>query len=201
VLKVSNYYLFERDCVGRWIDRKKGTNTPPVDWFYWRQGSFIPESEKIPNPITFSLKPYNSHSADDSHYMQSYLRGKAPIFSDALLEALRYSGVDNLVTYPCEITDPDNGLVHKNYKSINVIGLVAATDMEKSNATVHPNGPAMYDVDFDGLTIDNDKTNEMLFFRLAESTNAIIVHQQVKDTLIAKGFTDLAFYETEKVAL
>ena len=80
-------------------------------------------------------------------------------------------------------------------------GLISAADMEKSNATIHPNGPAMYDVDFDGLTIDNNKTNGMLFFRLAESTNAIIVHQQVKDMLIEKGFNDLAFYETEKVAL
>ena len=198
---MSNYYLFERDCVGRWIDKKQGTNVPKVDWFYWRQGGFIPKSEQIPSPITFSLRPYNRHSADDSAHMPSYFRGKAPIFSDDLLEALRECGVDNLVTYPCEITDPDDGRVYKNYKSVNVIGLVAAADMEKSNATVHPNGPARYDVDFDGLTIDKSKANGFLFFRLAESTNAIIVHQQVKDMLIAKGFNDLAFYEPEKVAL
>ncbi|UZE97467.1 imm11 family protein [Alkalimarinus alittae] len=198
---MANYYLFDRDCVGRWIDASKGTNQPLVDWFYWRQGNVIPEREQIPNPITFTLRPYNPHSTDDSHHMPSFLRASAPIFSDKLLEALRDCGVDNLVTYPCHITDPDSGDVYKNYKSVNIIGLVSAADMEKSNATVHPNGPARHDVDFDGLTIDNDKTNEILFFRLAESTNAIIVHQQVKDTLIAKGFTDLAFYETEKIAL
>lgn len=199
---MTNYYLFDRNSdPGRWIDASQGTNQPVVDWFYWRRGSFIPKSELIPNPITFTLQPYNRHSADDSHHMPSFLEASAPIFSDQLIEALQHCGVDNLVTYPCEITDPDNGHVYTNYKSVNIIGLVAAADMQKSNATVHPNGPAMYDVDFDGLVIDNNKACGLLFFRLAESTNAIIVHQQVKDFLLAKGFTDLAFYETEKVAL
>ena len=50
-------------------------------------------------------------------------------------------------------------------------------------------------------SIDETKTHDALFFRLAESTNAIIVHEQVRDHLLKKGFTDLAFYETEKVAL
>lgn len=198
---MSNYYLFDRDCVGRWIDASQGTNKPVVDWYYWRLGSFIPDSEKIPNPITFSLEPYNRHSADDSHHMPSFLRAAAPIFSDKLIEALTACGVDNLVTYPCEITDPDNGHIYTNYKSVNIIGLISAADMQKSNATVHPNGPAMYDVDFDGLVIDPSRAMGQLMFRLAESTNAIIVHQQVKDFLLDKGFTDLAFYETEKVAL
>jgi hypothetical protein len=198
---VSNYFLFERDCVGRWIETKKGTNVPTVDWYYWRQGSFIPESEQIPDPITFTLQPYNPNSADDSHHMPSYFRAKAPIFSDALIEALRGCGVDNLVTYPCEITDPDSGDVYKNYKSVNIVGLIAAADMQKSDATVQPNGPALFDVDFDSLVIDDSKANGILFFRLAESTNAIIVHKDVRDALIAKGFDDLAFYETEKVAL
>ena len=199
---MSNYYLFDRNSdPGRWIDESQGTNKPVVDWFYWRVGSLIPENEKIPDPITFNLKPQSKWASDHGPHMPSYLRAAAPIFSDELLEALRDCGVDNLVTYPCEITDPDNGHVYTNYKSVNIIGLLSAADMQKSNATVHPNGPAMYDVDFDGLVIDPSRTMGQLMFRLAESTNAIIVHQQVKDFLLDRGFTDLAFYETEKVAL
>jgi hypothetical protein len=133
--------------------------------------------------------------------MPSYLRAAAPLFSDTLIEALQACGVDNLELYNVALTDPDNGQVYTNYKAVNIIGLISAADMEKSNATVNPNGPPLLDVDFDGLVIDPKKARGHLFFRLAESTNAIIVHERVKDCLLSKGFTDLAFYETEKVAL
>ena len=200
---MSYYYVFDRndEPAGRWIATPLATNEPMIDWFYWRVGNLIPESETIPDPINFILKPQNKWAWDHGPHMPSFFQASAPIFSDQLIEALRNCGVDNLVTYPCEITDPDNGRVYTNYKSVNIIGLIAAADMQKSNATVHPNGPAMYDDDFDGLVIDPSRTMGQLMFRLAESTNAIIVHQQVKDFLLAKGFTDLAFYETEKVAL
>jgi len=201
---MGNYYLFDRNSdPGRWIEEDEGDsdNEPEVDWYYWRKGAFIPKTESIPNPIKFSLEPFNPHSADDSQHMPSYLEAAAPLFSDALIQALTECGVDNLEVYPVAIRDPDNGEVFTNYKAVNVIGLIAAADMETSNATVHPNGPPIIDVDFDGLVIDENKAHDLLFFRLAESTNAIIVHETVRNYLLNKGFTDLAFYETEKVAL
>ncbi len=200
---MTTHYLFDRDCIGRWIEDSHGDleNQPEVDWYYWRKGSFIPDSETIPKPIKFSLRPYNEFSADDSHHMPSYLRAAAPIFSDNLIKALNECGVDNMELHDITITDPDNGEVHTNYKAVNILGLVAAADMEKSNATINPNGPPLIDVDFDGLIIDEDKARHHDFFRLAESTNAIIISDRVKNCLLKKGFEDLAFYETEKVAL
>lgn len=200
---MPQYYLFDRNCRGRWIAESDGDleNQPEVDWYYWRKGSFIPDSEIIPKPIKFTLQPYNPHSSDDSYYMPSYLRAAAPLFRDDLIEALLACGVDNLELHSVAITDPDNGQVHTNYKAVNVLDLIAAADMQQSNATVHPNGPPLIDVDFDSVVIDPKKAHDLLFFRLAESTNAIIVHEDVKNCLLAKGFTDLAFYETEKVAL
>lgn len=39
-------------------------------------------------------------------------------------------------------------------------------------------------------------------FRLAESTNAILVHESLRDALIAKGFgDDIAFYDLKEAAL
>ena len=35
--------------------------------------------------------------------------------------------------------------------------MIAAADIDKSNATVHPGGPAIIDVDFDGLVVDKQK--------------------------------------------
>ncbi|WP_281556010.1 DUF1629 domain-containing protein [Thalassomonas sp. RHCl1] len=199
---MPNYYLLARNTKpGRWIGTRQGTNTPRVKWSLWRKGAFIPKTIQIPNPVTFTLKPQSPHASDHGPHMPSYLKAAIPLFSDALIQSLKECGIDNLDTHECEIADPDNGNVYKNYKAVNIIGLIAAADMEKSNATIHPNGPPLIDVDFDGLTIDETKTNGALLFRLAESTNAIIVHEQVKNYLIGKGFDDLAFYEPEKVAL
>jgi len=199
---MSTYYLFDRNSdPGRWIQSSRGDDMPKVKWYHWRKGAFVPKSEVIPSPIRFTLKPQSPWASDHGPHMPSYLEASAPLFRDDLIAALQSCGVDNLETYPVAITDPDNDQVHTNYQAVNILGLVAAADMEKSNATVHPNGPPLIDVDFDGLEIDEDKAKGNAFFRLAESTNAIIVHERVKECLLAKGFTDLAFYETGKVAL
>ena len=199
---MGKYYLFERNSdPGRWIESSRGDNIPKVDWYYWRKGAFIPTTEVIPNPIKFTLKPQSPWASDHGPHMPSFLEAAVPLFRDDLIAALRACGVDNLETYNVAIRDPDNDQVYTHYKAVNVIGLIGAADMNKSNATVNPNGPPIIDVDFDGLVIDEKKTHGQLFFRLAESTNAIIVHERVRDCLLKKGFSDLAFYETEKVAL
>ncbi len=199
---MGKYYLLDRNSdPGRWIATKRGDDVPKVDWYYWRLGASLPETEVIPDPIKFSLKPQSPHASDHGPHMPSYLKASVPLFSDDLIEALHACGVHNIKAYNVALTDPDSGEVYTHYKAVNVIGLVSAADMDKSNATINPNGPPIIDVDFDGLTIDEEKARGHLFFRLAESTNAIIVHEQVRDFLLEKGFTDLAFYEPEDVAL
>jgi hypothetical protein len=206
---MGKYYLFDRNSdPGRWIDDDEGDedNNPEVDWYYWRKGAFIPKTEIIPNPILFSLKRMSQWASDHGPHIPSFLEAAAPLFSDALIQALNDCGVDNLETYPVAIRDPDNGEVYTNYKAVNVIGLVSAADMRKSNVTVHSNNSQdknspIIDADFDGLVIDQKRTHDLLLFRLAESANGILVHESVCDYLLKKGFTDLAFYETKNVAL
>ncbi|WLQ14335.1 hypothetical protein O5O45_00070 [Hahella aquimaris] len=154
-----------------------------------------------PNPLKFTLRPYNPHSEDDSHHMPSFFRAAAPIFSDELISALRECGVDSLDVYDLELTDPDSGQVYTHYKVVNVVSLVSAADMKRSIGTAHGStNLALYDVDFDRLVIDPGKTKGHNFFRLAESTNMLIAHESVKQQLQAKGFTDLAFYKLGNVA-
>lgn len=87
------------------------------------------------------------------------------------------------------------------WKAVNILGLVAAADMQKSIATVH-DGIPLIDVDFDELVIDEKKTKGIKMFRLAESTNAILVHESLRDALIEKGFgEDLAFYDLKEAAI
>ncbi len=195
---MTKFYIFDRDCDGRWLDEPDGDddNVPEVDWYYWRRGAALPES----NPILFTLKPMSPWASDHSPHMPSHFTAGAPLLTDDLIASLRACGVNNFVTYPVAIRDPDNGQTYTNYKAINIIGLVAAADMHKSRATVQGNVPVLIDVDFDGLDIDENKADK-IFFRLAESTNAILVHESVRDYLLSKGFDDISFYDPSEVAL
>ena len=188
------YYVLERGPKpGRWIGKR-----PYIDGVSWTRGAAI--TRPVPDPISLDLKPLNPTSADHGPSMPPLLEGGMPLMRDDLILALAQIGVDNLHSYNALIADPDNGKSYANYKAINVIGLVAAADMGKSEATVHPGG-AIIDVDFDSLVVDETKAHDMLLFRLAESTNAILVHRRVRDFLLARGFDELVFYDPREVAL
>ena len=191
------YYLLGRSREpGRWID--DFPYYEDVDWSFGRSIS-VP----VPDPLECTLKRLNPQSSDHSPHMPAYFVAEAPLFRDDFVEALRAFGVGNIDTYDISITDPDNGQIHTNYKAVNIIGLIAAADMAKSDATVHGDGPPLIDVDFDNLVLDESKIPKgMQIFRLAESTNAIMVHEKLRDFLIKRGFgDDLIFYDPSEVAL
>ncbi len=178
----------------RWIGKK-----PFVKGVKWWNGAKI--TTQVPTPLEFKLKPYVDSSPDDAQFMPAFLPAKPPLFRDDLIEALRDFGVTNFDTYSVELIDPDNDRAYTNYKAINIIGLVAAADMDKSDATVYDNIP-LIDVDFDNLVIDESKTHGILMFRLAESSNAVLIHERLKDFLISKGFgKDMRFSNPKDVAI
>ena len=153
----------------------------------------------IPNPFRYDLKPWQ----DDDHTptMPAYFLGPVPLFSDAFIDALAVAGVDNFQRFDAVITDPDNGVTHLNYKAVNILGLIAAADMDKSIATI-PAGRAIYDVDFDSLAIDPAAANGLGMFRLAEAISAVLVHGDVVSSLTMQGFSaNTRFCEPELCAV
>ena len=188
------YYAMMRSTrPGRWID-----DWPYVKGLKWNRGAIITTS--VPDPFPVTLKPLNVQSADHSPYLPSLLEGTGPLFREDLVEAMQSFGVDNLQTFNVALLDPDNGTTYTNYKAVNVIGLIAAADMAQSDATVHPGGPVI-DVDFDSLVVDESKTKGALIFRLAESTNALLVADRLRDFLLSKNFDDIDFFDPKDVAL
>jgi hypothetical protein len=157
--------------------------------------------QPVPSPLEFVLKPLKKDSVDHAPVLPPYFLRDIPLFREDLLEAMRQGGVDNLDAYEAEILDPDSGGRIRDYKAINIIGLLAAADMEKSRATVHPGGPPLLDVDFDGLVVDESKTHGALIFRLAESNNAILVHERLVEHLRRRGFDNLTFLDPAQCAL
>ena len=152
------------------------------------------------SPVTAKLKPYDDRNPDMSAEVSEVYKVKVPLFRDDLVVALKTAGIDNLELYDAEITDPDSGQVYTNYKAVNIIGLVAKTDIDKSDAIVH-DGISLVDISVDKRIIDKDKTHDMLLFRMAENNGAILIHESVRDHLIKAGFTKLEFYNLEEVAL
>lgn len=116
------------------------------------------------------------------------------VMSRRLEKAVREAGVDNMDVYETIIRHPETGFETKDYVLVNILGLVAAADLAKSNVVGGSRGNLL-DTDFDGVEIDPNKAHGLLMFRLAESTNAIVVHESVKDVLLEKGFDMLEFVE------
>lgn len=188
------YLLSDNDRPRRWMGKR-----PFVKGLHWWRGAVI--TVPVPDPLEFVLKPYHSTSPDHDQYMAALIETNPPIWRDDFIQALRDCGVNNFDTYNVAITDPDDGSIITNYKAVNVLGLVAAADMEKSIATVH-NGIPLIDVDFDELVIDEKKTKGIKMFRLAESNNAVLIHETLRDALLEKGFgSDIAFYDLKEAAI
>ncbi len=176
------YYLFNGPMFPcRWLDDEpflKGIS-------FWR-GRII--TEKVPEPLKYSLLPFNQYADDNHPELPPYFLGAYPLFRDDLISAMEKGGVDNLQYFKAVIHDPDNDEIYHNYKAINIIGLNAAADMNKSDATIHPGGPPLLDVDFDGLVVDESKTHDFKIFRLAESSNTVLVHESLVNHLLNSGF-------------
>lgn len=190
------YYLFERLGVGRpcrWIGRY-----PRLGGVFFDEGTRI--TGDVPDPLEVTLKPLNPDAADHGPEIPEYFPGRVPLFRDDLIEAMRRGGVDNMDVYNAVLIDPDSGRRHTTHKAVNIVGLISAADMTNSNATVHPGGP-LIDVDFHGLVVDEAKAQGALVFRLAESTRAVLVHERLRDHLLASGFDSLDFLPPDRVAL
>jgi hypothetical protein len=191
------YYLLDRS----WAEHPARL---PDRGSYDRQGAWWNNGQRftkpIKTPIEMRLRPYRKGSPDERPLMPAMFKDVVPLYRDDLVAALQSFGVDNLELYPARILDPDNGQYYENYKAVNIIGMVAAADMQKSVWSA-PDGIPLVDVAFDKLVIDPNKARDLLFFRLAENNDAVMVHERLRDHLIKSGFTELEFHNPEHVAL
>ncbi len=109
-------------------------------------------------------------------------------------QALRDGGVEDVDAYltdvlqvdPTTWADPEPR-VFTHYKAVNVLRMVSAADLARSQATVHGGAPHV-DVDFDRLVVDARRADGHKLFRLAESVNAVLISADVRDALLKAGF-------------
>lgn len=146
-----------------------------------------PFARPLPDPIRIDLVP-----------VQDFTGEPAPMFdramclmAEAMVVALRGCGVENLDVYPAVLADPANAREFR-YFAVNIIGLVAAADLERSRWT-NFDGEARVDTHFESLVVDPAKARGRLMFRLAEDTATIVVHEHVKRALESAGIRNLRF--------
>jgi hypothetical protein len=141
----------------------------------------------LPDPIQISLVPVSGFTGDPPDMFDEYMC----LMSTRMIETLIATGASNLDAYRAVLRDEENGRQF-DYHAVNIIGLVAASDLAKSEWE-NLDGPARLDTHFHSLVIDETKARGELIFRLAEDSSAIIVHDRVRTALEAGRFPSLTF--------
>jgi hypothetical protein len=118
--------------------------------------------------------------------------GPSTLISNRLHAALLSAGVDNLDVYDAVIRSFDNSVEHKDYKAFNLVGVIRAADMTKSEFSAELPS-RLYDASIQKLEIDPNKTRGALMFRLAEYVGAVIVHERVKRAIEDAGLSTVTF--------
>ena len=161
----------------------------------WHSGTpFRPEAaqaHKQPpaEPILARILP------GDEGEMAELWDNPVPLMTRRLYERLSASGVDNLDIYTAEIREEASGRVYDEYVAFNLIGKVAAADLNASTYT--DTHPPMIDGGFTSLHIDAGKARNLLLFRLAEAVNAIVAHERIKSAVESAGIRTLTFIPPE----
>jgi hypothetical protein len=182
---MSEYYVLE--CYGPDDEEMAAVEeVVGLEDVMWNLGR--PLTDKLDEPIEVKMDP------SGGLMMPMFDRGIL-LFSDELIEALKSAGVNNLECYQVVLVNEQSHERWRDYKAVNIIGLVAAADLGAS--VYRPHGRPVIDVDFDSLAIDESKARGFLMFRLAENVSAIVVHKSVKQAVEEKGIRHLDFVEPQ----
>ncbi|CAN5421122.1 hypothetical protein BH11PSE9_BH11PSE9_04270 [soil metagenome] len=111
-----------------------------------------------------------------------------PIMSRRLHDALLSAGVSNLDVFPAKLEEKRGGKVHEDFVAFNIVGLISAAKAKARSAD---------DVLIQGVDLDQSRAGGALMFRLAESVNAIVVHESVKRRVEELGITTMTFLSPE----
>ena len=155
-------------------------------------------ASSVPDPLEITLIPTDPLDKDMGPAMPDIFNASGLVLSERLHRTLVEFGVDNLDAYPAVLIDSATKERFTGFFVVNVVGLIAAADMEKSEYTVQSGGPVI-DVAFDNLVIDSAKARGAFMFRLAESTMNVWLHPSLVKFIKAAGFPGLEFSDPSDV--
>lgn len=118
-----------------------------------------------------------------------------PLFRNDVLEAVLAAGVDNLKMYPCILKDkyrPD--VQFTDYTAVHVVGLIYSACKSRSEMMELAEPGDVIPDNFSRLHINAAKADGVLMFHLGEATNALVVHEKVKKSILSRGIKHMHFY-------
>ncbi len=154
----------------------------------WRGGRKIDlERANLPVPIAIDFDPLRGYQGPPLELVDVGI----PLMTVRLATSLQEAGVDNVEFFPAVLTNTTTGQ-RFDYQAFNVVGVVAAADLGKSEWT-SDDGVPVADVSFESLVLDESKAGGLKMFRLAENINALLVHEAVRDHILKRGIDTLKF--------
>ena len=160
----------------------------------WKTGSLIKKERKnnVPNPVELDFDAYSGYDGLPTEIEDLGV----PVMSKRLCDVLLNAGVDNLELFPTKLKNKQTGQVF-DYYVYNVLGLVAAMDLQKSSYETYKGEEPFADATIHELAIDESKVNDLLLFRLSENVSTIIVHASLKKAIEEAGITTVNFIKPE----
>jgi hypothetical protein len=155
----------------------------------WRGGRHLLEADSLPSPIPVDFEPLKGYLGPPMELYDVCI----PLMSARLAAVLVAAGVDNVAFYPALLTNTITGETY-DYHAFNVVGAVAAADLERSEWSTFDGWPVA-DVSFTRFELNAEKAERHLFFRLAENINALVVHESVRNRVIEAGIDTVRFLE------
>lgn len=184
-LTPTNYYVFTYS-LDEGIARISEQPWLPPFYNNWRTGVRI--DIKLPQPLEYAID-----EVDEGILSPYYEELDAPLMSNKLIKALTECGIDNLDIYEATIRLNRTGEIIHDYKAVNIIGLVKAADMDKSEYSTNGlNDKALFSVWFNKLVIDEAAIQNLSFFRMAENVSIVLIHKHIKEK-IETQFPQLKF--------
>jgi hypothetical protein len=174
------YYMLE--CYGPATQERSAIeDAPHLPRIQWILGNRL--TQAVPAPLDVTISP--------GIMVPMFNRGIL-LWSDDMIASLRSAGIDNVDYYDAILREPTTGTMYRNYKAANIIGVVGAADLANSSYSA-PSGTPIIDTDFDSIAIDTSQARDLLIFRLAECSTAIVVHEKVRGQLERDGLAHLDF--------
>jgi len=151
---------------------------------YWYAGEKF--GLVVPEPLEFAFDP------GGGTYVPDFFAPPIPLMTGRMLDVLARAGVDNIDSFSAVIKTEDSKDLRTDFRAVNLLGLVKCADLSASQCDIDdPDIPG--GVTFDSLTIDLTKTQGLLFFRLFEAPQGIVVHDSVRDRLEAAQLRGIEF--------
>lgn len=179
----------------------RSINTCPEPYLelYGSTGQLAPDGE-IPDPFVCILTERTEYLYDEGPLLPDTFDQDFLIVSDRFYRSALAEGVDNMQAVRAILREEDGTVVSTDYWAVNLIGLSAVADLQRSTFTAQPGG-AKIDTEFDRLVLDPTKAGDRLLFRLAENCSVILVHWRLRERLEKDGVVDLRYDHVEDIAV